>query len=138
MTMGSAASVFLAVSCCVASGTGCRRVQRESGEAKDVRLSWSIAPDPPATGPAEVHLALSHSGTEAPLTGARLRVEGNMSHPGMAPIFATAGEQGPPGRYQASLTFTMAGDWFLLVTGELRDGRHFARQVDVPAVRARR
>jgi len=56
----------------------------------------------------------------------------------MAPIFATAGEQAQPGRYQASLTFTMAGDWFLLVTGELADGRHLARRVDVPAVRSRR
>jgi hypothetical protein len=61
-----------------------------------------------------------------PVTGAHLRVEGFMSHPGMAPVSATVEEQGG-GRYRARVTFTMAGDWVLRLQGAGADGR----QIDV-------
>ena len=53
-----------------------------------------------------------------PSTGARLRLEGLMSHPGMAPVVAEVVERGD-GAYDAPLQFTMAGDWILFVTGQL-------------------
>ncbi len=37
-----------------------------------------------------------------------------MSHAGMAPVFGEATEI-EPGRYQAHLTFEMAGDWVILL-----------------------
>jgi hypothetical protein len=71
-----------------------------------------------------------------PVTGASIRVEGNMNHAGMKPVFADAHE-GEAGRYTASLEFSMGGDWFLLVTGTLADGRKLERQIEVRGVGAR-
>jgi hypothetical protein len=68
------------------------------------------------------------------ISRAHLTVEGNMSHPGMAPVFAAV-EEIEPGRYRAPIEFTMAGDWFLLVTGELPGGARFERKIDVANVR---
>jgi hypothetical protein len=59
-----------------------------------------------------------------------------MTHPGMRPVIAGGIEQGE-GRYQVELEFTMAGSWFLLVTGETKDGAPFSRRIDVAHVRGR-
>src|SRR5690606_8088607 len=72
--------------------------------------------------------------TGAPVAGAEVRLEGNMPPPGMQPILATAAEVAP-GKYEAPLAFTMAGDWFILFEGTLADGRPLHRQVDVAGVR---
>jgi hypothetical protein len=70
---------------------------------------------------------------DRPIVGARVELEGNMSHAGMVPVFAQATEI-EPGLYQADLEFTMGGDWFILVRADLPDGRSMERQMDVPAV----
>jgi hypothetical protein len=54
----------------------------------------------------------------------------------MQPVFAAAREVGP-GRYEARLDLTMAGDWILLIDATLADGRTLRRQVSLPGVRAR-
>jgi hypothetical protein len=102
----------------------------------EIALAWSVAPDPPAVGPARLSLTLSESATGRPVEGARVRLEANMTHPGMKPVLATAREV-EPGRYEAPLGLDMAGDWFLLVEARLRDGRTLDRQVDLPGVRRR-
>ena len=101
----------------------------------NVAIQHEISPHPPAVGPASVTLTLSDAGG-APVTGATLRVEGNMSHPGMEPVFGDATEVAP-GRYRAPLEFTMAGDWYILVDATLSDGRTVQRQVDVRGVKRR-
>lgn len=98
-------------------------------------MEWTVAPDPPATGPATFSLRLTDTAAGRPVAGAAVRLEGNMSHPGMKPAFGTAREVAP-GRYEAPLDFTMAGDWFVLVEARLRDGRTLERQVEVRGVRA--
>lgn len=66
------------------------------------------------------------------VTGARIALEGNMSHAGMAPVFANANEIGS-GRYQATMELTMAGDWIVFARVSLPDGREFERQFEIKA-----
>lgn len=57
-----------------------------------------------------------------PVDAATLEIQALMAHPGMAPLIEPAQGQGH-GVYAAHLQFTMAGDWDVLVTGRLPDGR---------------
>lgn len=114
---------------------GCRPPSADA--APEIRLAWSVRPEPPQTGPVVVSLSLTDSTSGAPVEGARVRLEGTMSHPGMSPVFVTARETAS-GRYEASIDLTMAGDWILLVEAELPDGRTLHRQVTLPGVRASR
>jgi YtkA-like len=102
---------------------------------EEVSLHWHLAPDPPAVGPSRLTLQLA-DGRGRPLAGARLQVEADMAHPGMRPVVAVASEV-TPGRYQADLDFTMAGSWFILVSGEAPSGGAFSRRIDLAHVRAR-
>lgn len=113
---------------------GCRPAAHSTA---DVAMEWTVAPSPPRTGAATLSLTLTDRSSGRPLRGAAVNIEGNMSHPGMEPVFSAAREVAP-GRYEAPLTLTMAGDWVLLVGGRLRDGRAFERQVALPGVRAGR
>ena len=60
-----------------------------------------------------------------------------MSHPGMAPVLASAVERGD-GIYQAELQFTMRGDWVLLVSGSLSNGAAVRHRIDVSNVQSPR
>ena len=105
---------------------------RGARELPDVGVELAIAPEPPQLGPATVTVTLTDSGG-APISGASVELEGNMSHAGMVPVLGRAAEVAP-GRYQAELEFTMAGDWFILVRAELPDGRSMERVIDIPGV----
>ncbi len=63
-----------------------------------------------------------------------MMLEGNMTHPGMIPVFADAMET-EPGRYQSNLELWMAGDWHVMVHVVLPDGRKFDRQFEVKEVK---
>jgi YtkA-like len=110
--------------------------QPRADSAPEITLAWAVAPAPPVTGPARFSLTLTDTAAGQPVAGAAVRLEGNMSHAGMKPVFGAAREVAP-GRYEAPLDFTMAGDWFVLVEARLRDGRTLQRQVDVRGVRPR-
>jgi len=103
--------------------------------ASTVALDWNVTPSPPVTGPATVSLRLTDTHSGQPLPGAEVRIEGDMTHPGMQPVFGTAREAAP-GRYEAPITFTMAGDWVLVAGARLRDGRTFERQMEIRVRRA--
>ena len=81
---------------------------------------------------ATIMLRLTDASGKA-VTGARVRLEGNMSHPGMTPVFADAQEI-EPGRYGSSLQLSMAGDWIVLVHATLADGRKVERQFEIKGV----
>lgn len=111
--------------------SGCHRA---SEAPPDIVFEHKIAPDPPKTGSATVTLKLTDSDGK-PINGARINLEGNMSHPGMRPVFSEAHEVGP-GRYEAALEFTMGGDWVILFHITLPDGRSLERQIDMKGVRS--
>lgn len=100
----------------------------------DVRLDWEIAPDPPGVGMATINITLTDS-TGQLLTGAEVKLEGNMTHPGMQPVFASA-EEVAPGWYSAVIEFTMGGDWFISVKSTLADERVVERQINIPGVQS--
>lgn len=103
-----------------------------AGSGGELALDVSLDPDPPRVGASAVVLkALDADG--APLRGADVRIEANMDHAGMVPVFADARETAP-GTYEARITFTMAGDWYLLVSAEAADGRELTGTVRVPGV----
>jgi hypothetical protein len=116
----------------LATAAACSRLDDEGG-APDVAVSVVVSPDPPAVGEAHVEVGLAGADGR-PLPGATVQVEGNMNHAGMTPVFADL-EETAPGLHEGALEFTMGGDWFLLVRGELADGRRLERQVDVKGVR---
>lgn len=98
-------------------------------------VQHEISPSPPRVGPNIINLKLTDFASSKPASGARVRLEGNMTHAGMTPIFADATEV-EPGRYRATLELTMSGDWVVLVHAALPDGRKVERQLDVKGVRA--
>lgn len=110
--------------------TGCRRA---GADVSDVGVDVTIAPNPPSVGQATVSVVLRDAGGQ-PVSGAQVELEGNMVHAGMTPTFSKPAEVAP-GRYEAPLEFTMAGDWFILVKATLPDGRKVERQVDVRGVK---
>lgn len=111
--------------------TACQR--GSSGDISEIAVDLAVAPDPPAVGQATVTLTLSNASNQ-PISGAKIELEGNMSHAGMTPVFSQAAEV-EPGKYQAPLEFTMGGDWYILVKATLPDGRQMERQINLPGVK---
>ncbi len=99
-------------------------------------MDWRVTPSPPTAGPVRFAIELTDRGTGRPLPGATVGINGDMTHPGMQPVSATAREVAP-GRYEAAFELTMAGDWVISVDARLQDGRRFERQVPLPGVRPR-
>lgn len=108
---------------------GCHRAANdESG----ISIIESIAPQPVRARTETISFRLTNE-SHQPVAGARVQVEGDMSHPGMAPVFADAIEIAP-GDYRANLNFTMGGDWVVLFHITLSDGRKSERQMAVKGV----
>jgi hypothetical protein len=95
-------------------------------------LSWTLTPPKPAVGPATLTVTLRDSAGAA-VTGAQVRLEGHMSHPGMTPVIADAAAR-TPGIYVVPFTFSMPGDWTLLVSAALPDGGRVEQRIDVANV----
>jgi hypothetical protein len=95
-------------------------------------LSWTLTPQSAAVGPAALTMTLRDRAGRA-VTGARLRLEGHMTHPGMTPVVADAVER-TPGVYVASFTFSMPGDWVLVVSATLPDGGRIEQRIEVANV----
>jgi len=108
---------------------GCRRPPNDEGS---ISIEESITPQPVRAGSETIRFRLADA-SHQPVAGARIRVEGDMNHPGMAPVFSDAVEASP-GNYKAPLNFTMGGDWVLLFHITLSDGRRVERQLDVKGV----
>jgi hypothetical protein len=109
---------------------GCGRSNRSDQQP---HLTWTLSPEHSIVGPAVLNVQLQQP-SGGPISGATVKLEAHMSHAGMAPVLATATES-TPGQYTVPFTFTMQGDWVLLVSTVLRDGTHVERRIDVANVR---
>jgi hypothetical protein len=112
---------------CIGVSTVC---VRNAGRAEDVSVEWKMTPTQPVAGTPVLGEMTLRDHRRRPVRGARLQVEGHMSHPGMAPVIAAVAERGE-GVYEVRLQFTMSGDWIVLVTGSLPDGRRLNHRIDV-------
>ena len=122
---------FTVVACAlVLLGFGCHRVGDRS---RVLTVEHEIAPQPVRVGTATITFTATDSSSR-PVTGAQITVEADMSHAGMAPVFAHATEIAP-GRYRSQLLLSMAGDWVILLHGTLPDGEKLEQQFDIRGVR---
>ena len=135
-------TAFIALVCglaagCSAGGCGFGVDVHGPGErdlSDAVHIAWTLDPSPPMAGTPMVARVTLRDAEQKPIVGAHLRLEGVMSHPGMAPVTAMVTERGN-GEYEAPLQFTMAGDWVLIVTGELSGGGQIKKQIEINGVR---
>ena len=97
----------------------------------DVKIVPEV--EPHRVGQVTVTVRVTQPSTGKPITGANVRLEGNMSHAGMAAVFAETTEV-EPGLYRTKMEFTMAGDWSLSVYVTLKEGLHVDRQFEIKGV----
>ena len=112
------------------SVSGCSRPVESSNL---VTVQSAFSREPPQVGLNTLTLKLTDRDAK-PVSGARITVEADMSHPGMAPELGEARET-EPGRYLADLKFEMAGDWVVLLHVRLPGGQLLERQFNVSGVR---
>lgn len=93
-----------------------------------------ISPRSPRAGNITVSFKLADN--FQPVTHAQVRLEGDMTHAGMAPAFGDARELSP-GQYQGQLTLSMGGDWVVLMHITLPNGKKVEEQMDLPGVQSK-
>ena len=108
---------------------GCRQ---QSASIPNLTVSYEVFPLPARVGDVMITIRMTDV-AEKPIAGARVKLEGNMTHAGMAPVIVEAKEIGP-GRYQTNMKLTMAGDWQVLVHLTLPDGRELDQQFEIKEV----
>ena len=98
----------------------------------DVTIAPEITPQPPRVGQVTITLRVTDA-SGRPLTGARIKLEANMSHAGMVPVFADVTEF-EPAHYRSNMELSMAGDWLVVVHLTLPDGSKVDRQFEIKGV----
>jgi hypothetical protein len=116
----------------LAASALCSACGRPSQTSQALDVAWTLSPATAVVGPATLNIRINRQ--SGPVIGATVKLEGHMSHAGMAPVLATATEPAP-GIYEVPFSFTMAGDWVLLISGVLPDGSRVERRIDVANVR---
>ena len=106
---------------------------QKTAKPPDIAVQYEVAPQPPRAGATTIDLKLTDK-NGAPVSGARVDLEGNMSHAGMSPVSGDAKEV-ETGKYRGTLQLAMAGDWIILVHITLADGQKVERQIELSGVR---
>jgi hypothetical protein len=107
---------------------------RPPGALRNIAFTYESDPKSPRAGLNTFTVTLTR-GSGQPLAGAHVSLEADMSHAGMAPVFAEAGELAP-GRYQGTIDLNMRGDWVVLFHIKLTSGETFDRQVELRNLQA--
>ncbi|HEY4088336.1 MAG TPA: FixH family protein [Bryobacteraceae bacterium] len=113
------------------SVAGC---QDKTDPGKAVLVQHEIQPSPAHVGRSTVHVTLTDP-AGAPLSGAHVNMEADMSHPGMAPVFFSSKESGL-GSFTGALDLSMPGDWTILLHITLANGAKVEKQFSLPGVLA--
>jgi len=100
----------------------------------DVTSTWVLDPAAPRTGAETRIILVLRDPAGAPIRNATLQMAARTSLQGMAPIVADAIET-VPGSYAVDVQLTTGGDWTVVASGTLADGRRLTRSVDVKNVR---
>jgi hypothetical protein len=103
--------------------------QPAADDTAGVFVTTRLIPPQPTVGPATLTVSLSGA-TADTLGRASVQVVGHMTHPGMTPVVASVTPRGPD-VYDAVVDFTMPGDWMLIATVRLHDGRRLESRVPV-------
>jgi hypothetical protein len=103
-----------------------------NSDTPEFTLVHEITPQPPRVGPVTITVGIKEF-SGPPVTGCHLKLEANMSHAGMAPVFAEASET-EPGRYRSVMDLSMAGDWHVKVQVTLPEGRNFYHDFEIKGV----
>lgn len=119
----------IALCVCFVLTQACRH---QTEPVPDLTLTHEVSPQPPRVGPLTITLRVADAFGN-PATGVRVKLEGNMSHAGMTPVFAGANET-EPGRYSAMMELSMAGDWYFVVHMTLPNDRKLQRQFEIKGV----
>jgi hypothetical protein len=98
----------------------------------DVGITWTVEPAHPHAGTTTVVRFTLNDARGQRLPGARLQLAAHMSHPGMTPITANVLDRGN-GAYESRLLLSMAGNWTLVVSGELADGKRVTKHTEIAA-----
>lgn len=115
------------------AASACRGQAAQQPAAQDVQIALHLSPNRPSVGPATITVQLRDAAGR-PIEGAKVEVEGTMTHAGMLPVITRAKEVGD-GRYVVEdFEFTMAGDWVLIVQAELPSGAMAERTFAVPGI----
>lgn len=120
---------IIALCICLALAQACRR---QSDSLPNLSIAHKVSPQPPHVGQATITLTV-YDPSGKPVSGARINLEGNMSHPGMVPVFADVREM-EPGRYLSTMQLSMAGDWNVTAHVTLPDGRKLDHQFEIKGV----
>jgi hypothetical protein len=99
-------------------------------------IESEFLPRPVEAGPVILNLKARDAASSRAVTGAQIELEGDMSHPGMAPVFGNA-KEGAEGQYSGRLDLPMGGDWVILMHVTLAGGQKIERQIDLKGVRAK-
>lgn len=121
---GSAFAALLAVGSLTACG---------GAGADSAGVTTELVFDPPAVVGDTTCSVRVFDAAGAPMSGARVDIEGNMNHAGMVPVLRTA-EEVEPGLYRTPFEFTMGGDWFVILSIDTPDGDYAEVVWDLPAV----
>jgi hypothetical protein len=108
--------------------------QDKTDPGKAILVQHEIQPSPAHVGHSTVHATLTDP-AGAPISGAHINMEADMSHPGMAPVFFSAKESAP-GSFTGAVDLSMPGDWTILLHITLANGAKVEKQFSLPGVSA--
>lgn len=92
----------------------------------------TVIPNPPQVGLTTIDLQVLDTSNQ-PVAGAQVEVEGSMTHAGMS-TQSTIAKEFAPGRYRATVSLTMGGDWMITVLVQRADGRTIEAILPLPNV----